>query len=439
METRIVIPEHFALDPRAVAAFDEKARGLRATLQPLPGYRADAPAGGTITRLSGAEPVPLGLAGEQYAGAAAFVRRLSQRREIASLVSEGFILDSLFGWFELTCGSGTSGDSFIEALHESAQKEVRPRRVATPVEYFTTQRPLQLGDVHIHQLPTDFFSRMADAAARAAPDRSEELRTQFGELHERYALWSFAEITVEAEGRRARERVLEQVSRAIVVLRFFSPAAFAPWVESYFGIRGRAHVPSTDYFEYEGDWPTIHSSVATDAAINHYVDDRTYPILEASHFSYLSGIMMASSEDQLRDVLWRSLHFFDRAIRATVWSEKLVWACAAMDVLLLDHARRDDSVVEAASRRLAVLYTLSTPDELQEMKGHLVGAYEARSAYLHHGRTFDEHKDGNRKILWKTFLAVRSVINNAFVLMDRRSLTTHAELLDYLERRHPKE
>jgi len=393
------------------------------------GY-VDSLTGKQVARFFSADKVLIGLDQKTYAEFIRFIEGLYQKKEINSLLSQSFLYDCVFKWFEEKYKGTLSVEiDLMSYLKENAEKAIKKCTVYLPISFLFIEKPFEVGNIRFDYLTKDFCDKYISNAKSKINEQGQFNENNFKvfetRFRKRYQGTVFAAITIEAEQKRCIEIAKLAIEKALTVLRFFSPSSFIPEISCYFSIMGQTDIPKNYYFVFENDdeIPIVHEGL----------DERrmhTWPI-SAREFSeiYKMGIGLASKlifkEDpsEFEDSVLNSMHLFGRALTSKEYQDKIVYALVSAENLLLQN--QSEPIQSNVGLRLAFL-TESEPQKRKKLKETINKSYKFRSAYIHHGKVMEEWE-----LLKDLQHTVWTAIRNALVLADR--FKTRKEFFDYIE------
>jgi hypothetical protein len=370
----------------------------------------------------------VGLDGEAYARFEEFVGALHKDREINSVLSLGFVKDRAFEWFEKQYKGEIPRDAnFVGFLTDEAQKSIKNFRVSIPISFISIQQPFKVGNVIFEYFKSTFFDEyIANLRTRfeALPDFDENDFKMFEiRRRKRYQGVVFASMNVMAEKSKAVEIVKAETEKALMILRFFSHAAFFPQIPCYFGIMGRTHLPENFDFVFEDHFPEIREGIDEQRTYTWSVTDVEISKLREVGLDQASQLITKEKLSELEELLINSISLFSRAVTSNDFQNKIVYTLVSAETLLLQN--ESEPVQSSLWIRLAFL-TRSDVEGRRKTKELVRKAYRIRSSYIHHGIS-----NNDMTLLQELQHSVWDAMRN--VLLLRHKFTTQRDLLEHLE------
>jgi len=385
--------------------------------------------GNELSRYFPADTVAIGLEGEEYARFEQVMERLYEQVSINSIVSLKFLKTSAFDWFEKQYkGQIPRQLGFIEFLTEAVQASVREYKISIPISFLAIQEPFKVGNVVFEYYKKesfdDYLARAREAARKSVAFDERDFRVGEEKFRKKYQGLVYASVQVEAEKTRAIEVATDDAEKALMVLRFLSPTAFAPEVPCYFGLMGRTYLPAHHYFVFWDRSMETHEGISESRDITWRITRNEFsqlnlekPLREASELVTKKG------RSDLETSLMSSIHSFGRSLACPAFHDRVVHMTVAAETLLLQTA--NEPIQSNLSRRLAFL----AEREAQQRKEAIEvirRVYKARSSYIHHGKVKED-----MKLLRQLQHIIWTAIANTLNL--RHKLSTQKELCDYVE------
>jgi hypothetical protein len=370
----------------------------------------------------------IGLNPDSYAECERFIENLHRKSEINSFLSQDFLRDCAFEWFEKRYKGLLREDSnWIGFLTEKAEEAIKPMKTSIPISFLAIEEQFNVGAVTFEYFKKDFYDRYINHTRAQAEQHEAFDSNQFGAFETRfrsqYQGVVFASMTVEAEPRRCVEITALEVEKALMVLRFFCPTCFVPEIPCYFGIMGHTHIPEDYCFIFEGDFPLVQEGIAErrahrwDISVNHVLE------LQSLGLTAASDLIANKDPSEFEDLILSSMSFFARSVTSREFQDRIVYALVSIETILL----RDqmEPIQSSVGLRLAFL-AKSDPKGRKEVKELINKAYKIRSSYIHHGKRSEDWA-----LLRDLQHAVWTGIHNALLLTNR--CKTQRDLLDYIE------
>ena len=372
------------------------------------------------------ERTNIGLSADDYTSFEKLTLQLAKRKEFNSLLSQKFLNDTLFEWFEKKyTGALNSSDSFITYLSEKSENAVKARKISIPLSFISIQEPFNVGGVTFEYLKKELFDQIEKHLLKKLEHREKNVAEKMVNTRKRYQGSVVASMTVRAEKQKSLEIVKEETEKAIMILQFFSPATFLPEIPCYFGRMGHVNIPSSHFFLFkDNQLPDIIMEVDEKKDFDFFIGKQQLSMLKRVGLEEASKVILKEQRTQLEDLLLNCIKLFTKGIASREYQDKIVFSLVSVETLLLQNT--SEPIQSTVGLRLAFLTENST-DGRKSVIELIKKAYTLRSAYLHHGKY-----DYDYKILQDLQHAVWTALRN--VLMNRNRFTSQTELLDFIEK-----
>jgi hypothetical protein len=368
----------------------------------------------------------IGLSGEDYASFENLTQQIVKKKEFDSLLSQKFLKDTLFEWFEKKyTGSLHSSANFITYLSKQSEDAVKSRKISIPLSFIEIQDPFVVGKVIFEYFRKELFDQIEEHLLKNFENREEDVANKMISTRKQYQGSVVATMTVKAEKHKCLEIVKEETEKAIMILRFFSPGTFLPKIPCYLGRMGQVNIPSNHFFLFDDkQLPNIIVEVDEKKDFDFFIGKQQLSMLKGIGIEEASNVILKERKTELEDLLLNCMELFTKGIASKEYQDKIVFSLVAVETLLLQNT--SEPIQSNVSLRLAFL-TENFPEGRKNVVTLVKKAYKLRSAYLHHGKF-----DYDYKILQELQHTVWTALRN--VLMNRSRFMSQAELLDFIEK-----
>ncbi len=391
------------------------------------GY-SDHFSGKETARYFGCGEKRIGLDEGSYAAFVKFAERLHKIKEVNTVLSLDFIVDSAFDWFERKYKGTLPADSkFVDFIVQEADKAIKKHRISIPISFLHIQESFNIGRITFEYFREDFFDKYINERKSKAQKAGDFNANNFNILErgfrKRYQGVVFASMSLEAEKRRCIEITKSEAQKAIMVLRFFSPSAFIPQIPCYFGIMGERDLPINYAFIFENEMPQVHESVQERRMYYWPISRRQFEELRELGIDGASDLIINTSPSEFGKLILNSMSLFGRSLTSNNYQDKVVYALVSIETLLLQ--TQSEPIQSSVGLRLAFL-TESEREKRKDVKNLINSAYKIRSSYIHHGRIGEDWQ-----ILVRLQHLIWTAIRKALILRDR--FKNQKEFIDYIE------
>ena len=363
----------------------------------------------------------IGLVESDYDTFEKFVDQLAGRAEIRPYLSERYIADTTFKWFEERYkGSVEQSGALPEYLISRAEEDIKDRKIAIPLSYVVIQNPFSIGKVRLEFYTKEFFDELEQGLlannAKVDPEGMKRLR-------KKYQGTVFATMNVCAEQERCIEIATEETDNVLLVLRFLSPTTFLPEIPSYFGRMGQATVPVSHCFIFEGKLPTIQEQIDEMVDFRLTLDEQQLSVIRTAGLEMLIDLVTKEKPNDLENLLLKSISLFAKGTTLRDHQDKVVFSLASIETLLLMNSA--EPIQHSVGLRLAFLASNKAQDR-KRMRSLIRSAYDIRSSYLHHGRRKEDIQ-----LLTELQHTIWTALRN--VMLNRSRFVNQAQLIDFIE------
>ncbi len=355
----------------------------------LAGY-VDQLTGRQVARYFITDNGPVGLNQKSYAEFDKFINGLYQKKEINSLLSQSFLYDCTFKWFEKSYKGELGGDiDLITFLKEEGEKSIKKFKVSLPISFLSIEKPLKIGNVLLDYLKKELCNKYVNNSKRIMKEQGQFNENNFKifetRFRKRYQGTVFASVTIEAEQQKCLEIAKIQTEKALTVLRFFSPSVFIPELPSYFCIMGQTDLPKNYSFVYENgsEMPLVSEGIDERRMYSWAISADEYLIAYKDGLRQAADLIFNKDPSQFEESVLNSMYLFGQALTSREFQDKIVYALVSIETLLLQN--QSEPIQSSVGLRLAFL-SESEPQKRKNVKDLVKEAYKFRSSYIHHGK-----------------------------------------------------
>lgn len=366
----------------------------------------------------------VGFGAEQYPAYRSLVDSLASRTELRNVISLRWLMRTTIAWLKgrHIC-SIPAGHSYTRFLTDEATAAIHACEVAVPLRGLRIAETIDVAGASFRPFTSDFFDKLANAAPVEIGLERDRALAWVEKMRREHQGHVYGFVECECEVTKAEELAVEAVEVALIALRLFSWAAISPEAACYIGLHGRTLIPGRSAF------------VTSDGA-SYYADrqddprDTIFEIRPGDIGVYgreglwdVGALLAKRGRTQYEDTCYSALRMLDKSIVSPRIDDKLVFALAAAEVLLLRDTH--EPIQGLLSLRLA--YLCSERSEVRRaVVDHLKRGYTMRSQYLHHGASKHE-----LEVVRELLNEIRVALIQAVRLRTR--FKAKVELLDALE------
>lgn len=361
-----------------------------------------------------------GLGKEAYAELTKLVHQIISKKTFFNLLSEKITKDIFFSWLR-KCYNGeiVVTDNFYAYFKLEVEKEVREREVLIAISYLTTSQPLKIGDVTIVGLDNNFFESLKKTVLSLQEVDSkkitEERLAAVRSLHNKYHTVAFAKTKLYADQEKAEEIARDRTSKALEILRLFSPTAHFPEIPSYFDIAGKDDLKISNIIFIEDDGLPIESSGFDEQRRHEFVlRAEFHKLLSATPLlNHLNIIATKQKKTELEVLIQDSISLFSQNVKSHDFHIKLVFLLVILESIFLE-TPSEPIQVNVGMRLVFLLYPQSTSQEFarrNQIFNFFKSVYESRSNFLHHGKVVVS-LESIRELQNLVFLTIETIVNN---------------------------
>ena len=386
--------------------------------------------GRQVSRYFIADNGSIGLDQKSYANFDKFIEGLYRKKEINSLLSQSYLADCVFKWFEEKYKGKLSDETnLMNFIKEKGEESIKSFKISLPISFLSIEKPFKVEKVLFDYFTKDFCDRYIGNAKSKRKKHGKIDENGFSlfetRFRKKYQGTVFASIIVEAEQQRAIEIAKFQIDKALTVLRFFSPSTFLPEIPSYFDIMGKTDIPKSHVFSFvnQNDIPLVQESIDERRMHRWSISSHEFSEVNKMGLGLAANLIFKEDPSEFEESVLNSIYLFGRALTSKEFQDKIVYALVSVETLLLQN--QSEPIQSNVGLRLAFL-TESKPLKRKNIKEIINKAYKFRSSYIHHGKVSKDWE-----LLETIQHTIWTAIRNALVSADR--FKTRKEFFDYIE------
>lgn len=412
------------MDPRAAAAFNDRAEALPALVRireretGSPGWFPQIRHKAEITDKDLTEEPDVGfaepegdwasmefihsdqtyeLAGDSYLDLRRLVEMVAKNVAFRDSMSSRTIESVLRRWVRYRV-RGQEQLSFSEQLVALHKELVVLHEVWIPIQRLHVQRPLHLGMGRIEEISKERLNGLVAAAPAHLQQHAEQELRQFQ---------GHAAVVVEcmAEPQRAMELALEQAEIFLAVLSLFGPGTLRCRMGSEVNLWGmQLRRTATALLFREGRLAKITQSGLEGNPPRFIINDEFWSIFKADLAS-ASRLLKNATKGSLAEAVVDALRIYRRATLTSNPAEKLIFVFAGLESVLLSGTH--EPIQDSVGVRLAFLIG-QTADERKKIVETMREGYALRSSFIHHGAQVDDFKTADEflQLAWRGMIAL---------------------------------
>ncbi len=348
----------------------------------------------------------IGLSEDCYSKFDVLAYNIANKSSLKDAVSKSFIKDSLFDWLEKRYkGELSNNVDFVNFLITKTKETIKTRKIALPISNLAIEKPFEVGNVLFDFFAKELFDQLERTIEANSRDERESKQRFINRIRKKYQGVVYASISIEAEIKKSIEIAKQETEEALVVLRFFSPSSIFPRIPSYYGMMGKATIPTSCVFIFESDLPAIIEGVDERREFRRVISDNEFQGLRKMGLEHASDLIKKEKRNKFEDLIISCLFLFSRAVESSLFQDKLVLTLVSIETLLLKDA--SEPIQYSIGLRLAFL-AASTVETRKEVIDIVKKAYKLRGDYLHHGKPKTDLQllRDLQRIVWKALKSV---------------------------------
>lgn len=334
----------------------------------------------------------LGIDSDNYEKIEKMHKNLYKRQGINRHIGKKALLEILFEWMKVrVIGSQKEQLPFTEYLNKSFSGMVKDQKISIPIINMAIDLEFSIGNVKFEYMNKQLFDEIEvkmKENVNNIGNTERNISEEISSLRKKYQGKVVATVNVFAETEKAIEIAEKEVDRAIAVLKFYSPSAFALRASALFGRKGLIQLPIRELFIFSDSLPTIHQGFVGNQSYVFKIDRALLGKLEAIGFTKLSGLISDRELSSFEELILSALYMFTKAISYIEYHEKIVFVLSALEIVLLKDS--GEPIQIHVGQRLGFLINKS-PEERKRIVDMVGKAYSIRSNYIHHGRENEDN------------------------------------------------
>ena len=353
---------------------------------------------------------------------------LSLRKELIHLVSEKYIIDLIYIWFEERYNGELENDCrFYDYFKEKTEIDINPLKISIPISYLTIEQEFQIGKVKYHYYGKQLFDDIQTETIKYAKSEKEIDAVKQSIINERkkYQGCVFGTVKITAEKDKCIELARKLIDKSLIVIKFFAPTVFIPEAPLYVGRYGTVHIPENHEFIFKHELPERQSKINEKKQIILNIGNREFQLFEKNGLNILSDLIIKNDYSEFEELCFLSIKYFTEAISLKDFNDRLVYLLVSIESLL----SKDDNelIQDNISRRLAFLTDIDL-DKRKETIEKFKKAYGYRSKLLHHGE-----KQSKIEIIDFLQFKIWLALKNSLSITNK--IKTKSEFIEHLENR----
>jgi hypothetical protein len=324
-----------------------------------------------------------GLIDKGYEAFTKLTQQIQSTSVLRDRVRVEFIRDVVFDWVAESYGKSGVEPLSVVVLRK-ATDEIKDYEIWVPIHRSYLESPISMGEV-VFQTIT---AKMLDAwQAGARVDTKEDeavMRVYLSKQRSRLQGCAAAATKVRAEGGKAVEVARSRAVRAAALLRFFSPANWAPKLRSYCVPLGSENIGETaELFMAEGRFVNYQRG-----ALDSREPGWAFTNAEIAQFQQtleqLNRLATEGAKTGYQEALLDALLLYSRSSIVSDPADKIVYLFAALESLLL---RNDNEpITKNLGERMAFMIGKDVASR-KAIVANTSDTYQLRSAFVHHGNS----------------------------------------------------
>jgi len=441
------------MHPEAVRSFNERAAALTTELEtppsraPVRGGNSSFPepfvsarikpddiigesrfgmvdhTGAEVAKYFDHEGKTLGLSGEKYRRLVLLSEQMQNSKELHSIISLSFITDAVFDWVR-DYYKGVVTIPMVEYVLSRCEASIEDLEVWVPIAMLYVQSETTIGRLTFRTLTKEMFDQWRLDAKQKHPLDYQKIWEALDREQKPLQGLAASTLRIQAERERAFEIAMEETTKSVAVLRFFSPANFHPRARSYCAPLGTENLQQTIHLLLTDDNLIETTSATVDKGSKRWViPDVALSMIKKGGLDILSGLLVKDSLTSFQKELLDSVLLYSRSSLMADPADKMIYMFAALESILL----RSDSeaVAQNIGERMSFVVGTSA-DERKAIVANAKQVYSLRSKFVHHGHAVKDTETLHvfMRNSW-TFLSM--------LIQSANRYQTREELIDTLE------
>ncbi|MGD0695635.1 MAG: hypothetical protein ABSB82_12355 [Terriglobia bacterium] len=367
-----------------------------------------------------------GLVGQGFNNMVTLATRLQETQTVRPYVSVRCLMESSFQWVKKRYRGEIGGPLTAHVLSECAQK-IETAEIWLPLFHVYIQNEFSVGKIKFKTLTGEMLDRYQERALECVPEEGKvAVKMHLDRDRSKFQGSAAATIEVTAEPLRAQEIASEEADYSIAALRFFHPANQTPFFRSFCTISGAENLStSSTLVVREGVIQQWSKAANLGAGSTWFLPSQEITMLQKVGLNALSQLLANEKRSSFQNELLDALLIYSRNSLFDDPVNRLVHILAAVESILLRD--NNEPIQKNIGERLAFVVGV-TPEERMAIRDNATRVYGLRSAFLHHGRAFDEMDalENFMGYVWRGFVAL---------IYDQDKFRSKEELVEALERR----
>jgi hypothetical protein len=297
------------------------------------------------------------------------------------LMSLEFIAESIFEWL-VQSATGAIHVPFVNHLESKLHKHVVERCIWFPIAGLRLRTPLQMGSVVFRAITRQMIDQVEQRLLRQAPAMSSQIQARMLQMRRLYQGRAAAEFITKGEMKFVVTYGRKEAEKATGILRFASPANFAPDFRTQWSLTGTHSLDHLHWFE-------VHANDIVQASDGMVYEGSTFDGLDPhlmkdfpSLLGQLHRLLSREDSSEFKKDLVEALLLYSRNAVTTDVADKLVYILVALESILLKNT--SEPIQRAIGERMAFICERTAEERMKVVK--LVSdVYAVRSAFVHHG------------------------------------------------------
>lgn len=346
-----------------------------------------------------------------YAIVHQLVESIRRNPKISARLSRSYVENKLFEWSRIGFKhQGHSDRSFCSFLQDAASNDVREHQLWIPIANLHVVESIPFGGVEIRPITKLLMDVWEQKFLDEYPGDRAKAEQYYPRLRTKFQGYAAVFTRIVAEPERAFERALEQAERITTFLAVFSIGALAPDIRCISVVKGSEHVRQASIFMTERS----ESAHLWERALDHaemrpwILNREEIERLRRIGFDELSHLLCVERPNDFQRALLSALALYAKAAFAREAVDKIVYALASLESLLLKDKR--EPIQQNLGERMA-FFVSQDGLERREIIDRVRRAYGMRSDYLHHGEN-EEQREGTKDFLLRVWAFYMQVLAN---------------------------
>ena len=266
-------------------------------------------------------------------------------------------------------------------MSDRAQSVVRPLKVWIPIALLEIEESFEVGPAHVVVMTGELIDQCERDCRAISVDQDDQTRLLFNDVREKTL--GLAAVVVELQGEvgHVKDRGLRLATDTIALLRFYSSAAYTPWLTCSCAALGSEFVPSNFVMAAGAGSFYLTQSLAVAKLGNWMLSSAKLVEMRERGLEQIGKLLVEDHLNPFQRDVRVSILAYSKGLTLRDIGDRLVYTLSALEGLLL----RDSSepIQQNLGERMAFLIRKSSQAR-RDIVHNIRAVYKLRSRYIHH-------------------------------------------------------